>query len=96
MHSAFSFADIVTHNIVLPIGTSIVQTIDGYQYFLFTPKGSRIVFENTKEIADLKKAGEQAVKTIMKEKNISYSEAKHEVIKELADKMGWEYGRKKR
>ncbi len=92
----FSFADIVTHNIVLPIGTSIVQTIDGYQYFLFTPKGSRIVFENTKEIADFKKAGEQAVKTIMKEKNISYSEAKHEVIKELADKMGWEYGRKKR
>lgn len=92
----FSFADIVTHNIVLPIGTSIVQTIDGYQYFLFTPKGSRIVFENTKEIANFKKAGEQAVKTIMKEKNISYSEAKHEVIKELADKMGWEYGRKKR
>lgn len=92
----FSFADIVTHNIVLPIGTSIVQTIDGYQYFLFTPKGSRIVFESTKEIADFKKAGEQAVKTIMKEKNISYSEAKHEVIKELADKMGWEYGRKKR
>lgn len=92
----FSFADIVTHNIVPPIGTSIVQTIDGYQYFLFTPKGSRIVFENTKEIADFKKAGEQAVKTIMKEKNISYSEAKHEVIKELADKMGWEYGRKKR
>ncbi len=92
----FSFADIVTHNIVLPIGTSIVQTIDGYQYFLFTPKGSRIVFENTKEIAEFKKAGEQAVKTIMKEKNISYSEAKHEVIKELADKMGWEYGRKKR
>lgn len=92
----FSFADIVTHNIVLPIGTSIVQTIDGYQYFLFTPKGSRIVFENTKEIAEFKKVGEQAVKTIMKEKNISYSEAKHEVIKELADKMGWEYGRKKR
>lgn len=92
----FSFADIVTHNIVLPIGTSIVQTIDGYQYFLFTPKGSRIVFENTKEIADFKKAGEQAVKTIMKEKNISYSAAKHEIIKELADKMGWEYGRKKR
>lgn len=92
----FSFADIVTHNIVLPIGTSIIQTIDGYQYFLFTPKGSRIVFENSKEIAEFKKAGEQAVKTIMKEKNISYSEAKHEVIKELADKMGWEYGRKKR
>lgn len=92
----FSFADIVTHNIVLPIGTSIIQTIDGYQYFLFTPKGSRIVFENSKEIAEFKKTGEQAVKTIMKEKNISYSEAKHEVIKELADKMGWEYGRKKR
>lgn len=92
----FSFADIVTHNIVLPIGTSIIQTIDGYQYFLFTPKGSRIVFENSKEIAEFKKVGEQAVKTIMKEKNISYSEAKHEVIKELADKMGWEYGRKKR
>ncbi|MFQ7318971.1 MAG: phage minor capsid protein [Massilimicrobiota timonensis] len=92
----FSFADIVTHNIVLPIGTSIIQTIDGYQYFLFTPKGSRIVFENSKEIAEFKKAGEQAVKTIMKEKNISYSEAKHEVIKGLADKMGWEYGRKKR
>ena len=32
----------------------------------------------------------------MKEKNVSYSEAKHEVIKELADKMGWEYGRKKK
>ncbi|WP_304960313.1 phage minor capsid protein [Thomasclavelia cocleata] len=95
-NNPFSFSDIVTHNIVDPIGTSIVQTEDNFQYFFSTPKGSRIRFESDDEIVDFKRAAENQVINLAKDTGMAYSEAKHQILKTLSKSMGWQYGRKKR
>ena len=95
-NNPFSFSDIVTHNIVKPIGISIVQTEDNFQYFFSTPKGSRIRFESDVEIVNFKRAAENEVIKLVKDTGIPYSEAKHQILKMLSKNMGWKYGRRKR
>lgn len=92
----FSFSDIVTHNIVDPIGISVVQTEDNFQYFFSTPKGSRIRFESDDEIVDFTRAAENEAIKLAKDTGIAYSEAKHQILKMLSKSMGWKYGRRKR
>lgn len=95
-NNPFSFSDIVTHNIVEPIGISIVQTEDNFQYFFSTPKGSRIRFESDDEIVDFTRAAEKEVIKLAKDTGMTYSESKHQILKMLSKRLGWKYGRRKR
>ena len=92
----FSIGDIVTHNNVKALAETIVINSQGVCYYFSIPKSARINLDTDelqKEFKNYVIGVRKKIKS--KYKNISTIDINHLAWIEIAEEMGWNYGRKR-
>lgn len=92
----FSIGDIVTHNNVKALAETIVINSQGICYYFSIPKNARINLDTNelqKEFKNYVIGVRKKIKS--KYKNISTIDVNHLAWIEIAEEMGWNYGRKR-
>lgn len=92
----FSIGDIITHNNVKALAETIVINSQGVCYYFSIPKSARINLDTDelqKEFKNYVIGVRKKIKS--KYKNISTIDINHLAWIEIAEEMGWNYGRKR-